>query len=147
MGNNFEFGQRSEERIATVHWNLELVLRQALSLTPFDITVTCGRRGREDQERAFADGNSKTQWPDSKHNVADDQGNEIAGRSDAVDIAPWINGTINWDDSGSFYVLGGIMLASAELMNVKIRFGGDWDGDGLTEDQGFKDLCHYEIVG
>lgn len=146
MSTHFNFGQRSLDRIETVSIDLELVLREALMISPFDFTVVCGARGQEAQESAFENGTSKTQWPDSKHNVADSDGNEIAGRCNAVDVAPWINGSIPWSDEGSFYVLAGVMMAASNIMNVPIRYGGDWSGEGLTEDQTFHDLGHYELL-
>ena len=127
--------------MSTIDSQLITVLETALSLSPFDITVVCGARSQEDQDRAFREGTSKKHWPDSLHNCPDPD-----TRSRAVDIAPWIKGTINWNDEGSFYCLAGVMLASAHLTGVSLAYGGDWDRDGLTEDQTFMDLGHYQLV-
>ena len=146
MAENHQFGDRSEKHIGTIHWNLELVIREALNLCPFDFTVVCGARGCEEQGMAYESGASKKRWPDSKHNVADKNGFEIDGRSDAVDLAPWINGDIPWQDEGSFYMLAGCVLAAAALMNIRVRSGCDWNGNGLSEDQTFRDLGHFELT-
>ena len=31
-------------------------------------------------------------------------------------------------------------------MNIKIRWGGDWDSDNIMKDQTFNDLPHFEII-
>ena len=137
----FNWSHRSLEKIDTCQEELGTVLQTALSLSPFDITVICGARGIQEQQEAFESGASKKHWPDSMHNCPDP-----AQLSRAADIAPWINGTINWKDEGSFYVLAGVMLASANLVGVRLAYGGDWNHNGLTEDQGFNDLGHFYLL-
>ena len=66
--------------------------------------------------------------------------------SDAVDFAPWIGGTIDWKDDGSFRVMAGAILHVASKLGIKLRWGGDWDKDGLTRDQTFQDIGHIERV-
>jgi len=61
----------------------------------------------------------------------------------AVDVAPY---PIDWDDLGGFYMFAGYVLRVAETMGIKIRYGGDWDGDRKTTDQRFKDLPHFELL-
>ena len=49
--------------------------------------------------------------------------------------------------------LGGLMIATAKKLGVKIRWGGDWNGDhkfsgrGKRSDksQTFDDLVHFEV--
>jgi hypothetical protein len=31
-------------------------------------------------------------------------------------------------------------------MEVKLRWGGDWDSDKDTKDQNFNDLPHFELI-
>lgn len=134
---SYSYGVRSSERLATLDPRLEVVLRDALALQVRDITIICGHRDKVAQNEAFAAGLSKKQWPDSKHN---------SFPSCAVDIAPWIHGTINWKDEGSFYGLWGVIMSASSLAGIPVRCGCDWDGDGLTEDQTFMDIGHYELV-
>jgi len=42
-------------------------------------------------------------------------------------------------------MLAGVMLNAAQEMGIRVRWGGDWDGDGSTKDQTFHDLGHYEL--
>lgn len=137
----YRFGSRSQGRLDTCHPDIRGILKTAIERAPFDFTVVCGARDKAAQDEAFATGMSKKRWPESKHNVVSD------GLSLAVDVAPWIKGTIPWNDEGSFYVLAGCILSAAKCRGVKMRYGGDWDRDGLTEDQSFMDLGHFELVG
>lgn len=144
---SYAWGSRSRSRRDTCHPDLARVLDRAIMISPRDMTIVCGARGRDAQEEAHATGASTKHWPDSKHNVADQDGNEIPnGKSRAADLAPWIHGTIPWSDEGSFYMMASVILVAAKLEGVRIRFGGDWDGDGLTEDQSFHDIGHVELT-
>ncbi|MFQ5990813.1 MAG: hypothetical protein ACE5NA_00110 [Nitrospiraceae bacterium] len=40
---------------------------------------------------------------------------------------------------------GGFVLGVAEMMDIPIRWGGDWDGDRTFRDQNFNDLSHFEL--
>jgi hypothetical protein len=58
-----------------------------------------------------------------------------------------INGVIPWDDTHIFAVVAGSFFAAALELGVMLRWGGDWDGDGLSKgDQRFFDYGHVEIV-
>ena len=61
----------------------------------------------------------------------------------AVDVAPY---PINWSDKERFYFFAGYVKATADQMKIKIRWGGDWDGDTKVRDQTFMDLPHYELI-
>ena len=139
---SFVYGARSTAHLATCHPDLRRVAKTALVVSPIDITIVCGLRPRQAQDEAFAMGLSKKRWPDSRHNGVMPDYDE----STALDFAPWINGTINWNDEGSFYVVGGVLLAAAKIEEVNVRGGWDWDRDGLTEDQSFMDIGHLELV-
>ena len=138
MAKHHQFSMRSKEHLATVHPDLEVLCRNALYVLPFDLTVTCGARSEEDQEKAVAEGRSKVHWPHGKHNVKD--GEEFAT---AVDIHPY---PIDFKDVRRYYMLAGAMIANADELDISIRWGGDWDGDGNLKDQSFNDLPHFELV-
>lgn len=46
-----------------------------------------------------------------------------------------------------FYYLGALVRKTAEVLNITIRWGGDWDSDTDFFDQTFNDLVHFELVG
>jgi len=133
----YSFGAASMARLTECDNPLQNVLRRAIIISPFDFTIVTGHRNEARQEAAFRAGHSKKHFPDSKHNSLPSQ---------AFDVAPWINGTITWNDEGSFYVLAGVILAASVMEGVDIRYGGDWNRNGLTEDQTFMDLGHFERV-
>jgi peptidoglycan L-alanyl-D-glutamate endopeptidase CwlK len=73
-------------------------------------------------------------------------------RSDAVDVAPY---PIDWQAPGRFHVLAGHMMMAFRVLQqeeqvedtLRLRWGGDWDGDGELDDQQFDDLPHFELIG
>ena len=134
MAAHHAFGAKSEAHLATVHPELADACRHALQASPFDLTVTCGRRSKADQEQAVREGRSKVHWPHGNHNTR--QPAELAR---AVDIHPY---PIDFKDTRRYYILAGLMLA---VSNVPLRWGGDWDGDGQLTDQTFNDLPHFEV--
>jgi peptidoglycan L-alanyl-D-glutamate endopeptidase CwlK len=134
-----QFGPRSLERLNTCHPDLQRVMRAAIASGP-DFSIICGHRGKAEQDEACAKGLSKTPFPTSKHNAVP---------SLAVDIAPY---PIDWKDEARFVALARHVLAVAAELGVKLRWGGDWDGDGMTRSEGdtderFVDLPHFELRG
>lgn len=140
---NYGWSFNSKARLYTCHLHLQAVANQLIKNAPMDVTIVCGARGKEDQNRWFDAGYSKVRFPDSKHNVGD---GAPRAESHALDFAPYVGGSIPWDDEGSFYALAGAWLTTANRMGIRLRYGGDWDRDGLTEDQTFMDLGHIEIL-
>ncbi len=126
------FGKNSERNLETCHTDIQIILREAIKT--IDFSVISGHRGPKEQNEAFISGNSKLKYPESKHN---------GFPSKAVDIVPY---PCNYNDLGSFYLLAGYITRVAEEKGIKIRHGGDWDGDWKTKDQTFNDLGHFEIV-
>ena len=144
---SFAFGKSSTAKLDTVHHELRETAVHALSWGIYDFTIVWGWRNEEQQEQAFLSGNSTKHFPDSKHNFMDAEGKPL---SDAFDFAPWCrlpDGKmgIPWKDSHAFAVVGGIILAAArDLGYSHLRYGGDWDMDGLTTDQTLMDWGHVE---
>lgn len=140
--NRFKFGARSIARLETCDPQLQLVMHAAMDWQLMDFTVLVGHRDQVEQDDAFERGASKLRWPNSKHN---------ADPSLAVDIAPW---PVRWGDDGQtkvkdigqFYRLAGIVLTTASLVGVPVRWGGDWNMNGDVYDQAFDDLVHFELV-
>ncbi len=126
------FGARSEAALATADERIQRVFREVVK--GWDCTVICGHRGQEAQDLALAMGKSKKPWPMSKHNAVP---------SLAVDVSPY---PIDWHDENRFYYFAGYVKAVAERLGIKIRYGGDWDGDMELKDQSFFDLDHFELA-
>jgi peptidoglycan L-alanyl-D-glutamate endopeptidase CwlK len=137
----YQFGRSSRIELETVKAPLRAVCQRALSYGVMDATVIQGRRPKAEQDRYYALGKSKVQWPNGKHNTLHPE--ELA---EAVDIAPYINGTVSWDWKHCL-VWAGLMLAAAAELGYKIRWGGNWNMDGEpVTDQDFQDLVHFEVV-
>ena len=126
------FSKLSQERLDSCAPQLRLVMRAVLEQQ--DCTILCGHRNQEDQEKAFAEGKSKLHWPHGRHN---------SFPSYALDAAPY---PIDWTDRERLILFAGRVLGTAAMMGVNLRWGGDWDGDGLTKDETFQDLVHFELI-
>jgi hypothetical protein len=141
MSKTFKFGKTSLSRIETCKPDLENLFKRVVST--YDCSILCGTRTRQEQDLAYNTKRSKVKWPNSKHN---------SNPSSAVDVAPY---PIDWGEKGTaeqrrkaiarFYHFAGYVKAMADVMNIKIRWGGDWDGDNNFADQRFDDLVHWEL--
>ena len=123
------FGKRSKERLKGVDRRLVSVLNELIKI--MDVTIIEGLRSEQRQEKLLKAGSTKTKF--SKH---------IEGK--AVDLAPY---PIDWNDRDRFHYMGGMIRGIAKQLNIPVRWGGDWDGDGETKDNSFDDLVHVEIKG
>lgn len=122
----------SISRLKTCHPLLQKIVETVAA--KHDIAVLCGHRGEVDQRNAVRDGKSKLQWPNSRHN---------SYPSRAVDIAPL---PLNWEDHESFCRLAGVVKKVASDLGITLRWGGDWDRDGVAREKGENDLVHFELV-
>ena len=100
----------------------------------FDCSIICSHRSEAEQEKAYKNHKSKLQFPHSKHNSLP---------SKAVDVLPF---PVDWKNTEKMRELAAVVLETAKELNIKIRWGGDWDMDGDTSDNKFNDLAHYELV-
>lgn len=128
----YKYGKTSKDRLATCDHRLRIIFEEAIKI--MDIAILEGHRNKETQNKAYEDGNSKLQWPDSSHNSLP---------SRAVDAAPY---PIDWNNRERFFMMAGLVIAIGHSKGKKIRWGGDWNMDGETTDNGFDDLVHFEIV-
>ncbi len=126
------FGERSRSVLATVDPRLQEVCK--LVIQNYDFTVLEGYRTDERQEALFRDGKTTKRAGESNHNLVP---------SKAVDIAPW---PLDWDDRARFFLLAGFMYQAAAGLGIRLRWGGDWNGNWDHTDQTFHDLPHFEIV-
>lgn len=126
------FSKQSLDKLATVDRRLYDIATDAIKI--MDFTIITGHRDQAEQDADYAAGRSKLKWPDGKHN---------ASPSKAYDLAPF---PVNWKDLSRFYVLAGIILACAASRGVKIRWGGNWNGDFDLVNNKFQDIGHFELV-
>jgi peptidoglycan L-alanyl-D-glutamate endopeptidase CwlK len=129
MTEGFKFGGTSRRRLNTCHPQIVAVMEEALSTSEIDFTIVCGHRGKEDQEKAFAAGASKVRFPSSRHN---------AMPSEAVDVCPWVEGKLAWDNVTAYHDLAMHIKETAARLGVKITWGGEWTK--------FVDKPHFELT-
>ncbi len=133
------FSDTSAERLFTCEVRLRKLFNKVVQHR--DCTILEGKRSQIVQDEYFETGRSKVKWPDGKHNK---------NPSEAADVAPypippnW--GEDHWKDMVIFYEFAAIVRYEAAKLGIKIRWGGDWDGDGDYRDQTFDDLVHFELV-
>jgi len=124
----YKFGKRSRQRLKGVDTRLINVLNELIKM--MDVTIIEGVRTKERQAELLKQGATKVKY--SKH---------MEGK--AVDLAPY---PIDWENRDGFYYMGGMIRGIAKQLNLRIRFGGDWDSDGDTKNNNFDDLVHIEIL-
>ncbi len=127
-----KFSERSMSKLETCDPALQKVFLEVVKT--FDCTVFTGRRGKEQQDELFRQGKSQVKFPFSMHNTYP---------SKAADVAPY---PIDWKDRERAYYFAGYVLGIAQSMGIKLRFGGDWDGDWEVKDNSFDDLWHFELI-
>lgn len=119
-----KFSPASLEKLDTCHPQLKELFLEVIKHR--DCTIICGHRGEVDQEKAFASGNSKSHYGQSKHNFYP---------SCAVDVMPY---PVNWEDMNGLREFAGFVQGMAVAMGIDIKWGGHF--------QGFFDGPHYELV-
>lgn len=134
-----KFSGRSKARLDTCHPDLQKVMNAVVEI--FDISVLEGLRDEATQNEYQRQGKSRLRWPNSKHNSE-----AVPPVSHAVDIAPYIPGIgIDWNNEKMFHYMAGIVMAVAHSLNIKIRWGGDWNRNQYSGDEKFLDMVHFEL--
>lgn len=135
----YSYGNESKLLLTQARQGLQIVFFEAIQYV--DIKILQTYRDEEEQGEYFRTGRSKVEFPYSKHNRLP---------SSAVDWAPWpIPDKWGEDDpkeKAKYYYVGGILMAIGHSKGIKLRWGGDWDGDADFNDQTFDDLGHIEEV-
>ncbi len=119
----YAFGARSLARLDGVHPDLVRVMKRAIGCSVLDFSIIEGKRTLATQKKYFAAGATRTM--NSRH---------LTGH--AVDVAPYVGGTIRWDWP-LYHQLAAIIKKTADDEDVPITWGGDW--------RSFKDGPHWEL--
>ena len=124
----FKLGARSLERLKGVHPDLVKVVKRALELTEYDFSVIEGVRSIETLRAYVEKGVSKTM--NSRH---------LTGH--AVDLYP-VGRPTPWDRCHN---VAAAMLAAAKELGIHVRWGGDFNENGRSDDESFYDGPHFEL--
>lgn len=145
------YGKTSLSRLNTCHKDLQEVMRLVISILPYtcpdsglvitDCGIIEGHRGQLLQDTYFEQQKSQVKFPNGKHNTIP---------SMAVDTLPMSRGKYMWSDKDLQEAYAKLVMGVAEKVGVKLRWGADWDGDGIRvdkdNDEKFFDGPHFELV-
>lgn len=124
----YKWGKKSSDLLATCDKRLQDLANMMLERSDFDLTITAGYRGKEEQEKALKDGKSKAKFGQSKHNVFP---------SRAIDICPY---PINWDsDDRRWQEMALNAMWCAGKLGFEITWGGSF--------KSISDKPHFELKG
>ena len=126
------FGKRSKENLTSCDKQLQNVFNEVIKYV--DCSVLEGYRDERRQNKLFQEGKTKVQYPMGRHN---------SSPSRAVDVTPY---PVDWDDRVRQTLFAGFVLGIARSMDIRLRWGGDWDMDFKVMDNRFDDFPHFEII-
>ncbi len=127
----YEFSKQSLANLKTCDKRLQKLFNEVIK--QFDCSIIGGYRSNSKQEDYFKQGLTKLRGGESKHNLQPSQ---------AVDVCPY---PIDWSNHKRYILFAGYVKGIASQMNIKIRWGGDWDSDNIMKDQTFNDLPHFQL--
>jgi peptidoglycan L-alanyl-D-glutamate endopeptidase CwlK len=138
----YKLGPASRKKLEGLHPNLVAVVNRAIEVTTQDFTVLCGVRTLEEQKELYAQGRTKpgdiVTWTlNSRHLPAAD------GLGRAVDLAPY---PIDWKTLSKFDAISAAMMQASNELGIPIRWGADWDQDGIARERGETDSPHFELA-
>ena len=125
------FGNSSKKRLETADKRLQKVFNEVIKYV--DCSVLEGHRSQERQDRLYEEGKTKVKYPNGRHNDSP---------SRAVDVTPY---PVDWDDRERQTLFAGFVLGISRSMEIRLRWGGDWDMDFEVQDNKFDDFPHFEI--
>jgi peptidoglycan LD-endopeptidase CwlK len=142
---SYSFSKMSLSKLETCHEDLQKIMKEAISRSVVDFGISEGQRNLARQHELYKKGLSRIDGINrlGKHNLTP---------SMAVDVYAFVQGRGNWDDAHLGYLAGVIIQVAKELLDKgeishKLRWGGDWDSDGVIAiDHSLKDLPHYELI-
>ena len=148
-----KYGRASNIRKATCVQELQDIADDVIFQLPWtdsisgitinDVSFVCGYRNEVEQDLALKLGFSRVQWPDGNHNTLP---------SPAMDLVPYHaeRPHIRWQNIDEMEALNRLVMQCAEKRGITLRWGGDWDRDGIRVDrdstESLLDGPHYEIV-
>lgn len=138
----YSFSLKSKDNLKGVDTDLVAVVYLALYLSSVDFGVIEGRRTPERQQQLYAQGRTTpgpivTYTLESKHLLGE-----------AVDLAPVNPSTkkLDFEYEDGFMEIGRAMKEASAMLNIPIKWGWDWDNDGITQEKGEFDGPHFELV-
>lgn len=154
--NGFKFGATSLKRLEGINPRLRKVVDRALEIAEEDFMVIEGVRTKEQAWANWGKGRTAAQcqaagvptkyaqpsaakvtWLTNPLNSKHISGN-------AVDLAP---SPLDWNDLKRFDKMASVMFKASAELRIPIRWGADWDNDGVFREKGETDSPHFELAG
>jgi len=145
----YKFGKKSLQKLARCHPDLQKIMKVAISRSKIDFGITEGYRSIARQKELFDEGKSKIDGITKmgKHNY------QPALAADIYIYHPDLETRrkLAYDKKHLSYVAGLVDAVAEELFDKgittkKIRWGANWDSDGIIDyDQSFDDFPHFEL--
>lgn len=138
----YRLSKLSLSRLDGVHPGIVAVVKLAITITTQDFFVLEGVRSKARQEQLYAQGRTKpgpivTWTRNSRHFIGSD------GFGHAVDLVPY---PVDWDTPSKFDAIASAVFKASLSVGVRIRWGADWDADGILRERGESDSPHFEDV-
>ena len=150
----FNLSQKSLDKLVGVDERLQRVVKRAIQLSKQDFMVLEGVRTRQQCMVNYGKGRTiaqcvakgvPAQYANPNAAKVTWLNNPFASKhcdGKAVDLVPY---PVDWNDLKKFDAIAQAMLQAAKELNVPIRWGADWDGDGKPRERGESDSPHFEI--
>lgn len=129
------FSKISRQRLASCDIRLQALFNEVIK--DYDCIIIEGHRSR-----AAHEANLKKDPPTTWTTYEKSKHSKIP--SLAVDAMPY---PLDWDDRARCIQFARRVQAVAKRLGLRVRWGGDWDGDGDMKDQTKHDLPHFELAG
>ena len=132
-------GNASKAKLKGVHQKLVKVIEEAIKDTPIDFSVISGVRTTEEQKALYAQGRTKPGSIVTKADGVKNKSNhqvKADGLGHAVDICPYVNGKLDWNNMNNFKLITTHIKDVAKCLGVDISCGIDWK---------FLDAPHIEL--
>jgi peptidoglycan L-alanyl-D-glutamate endopeptidase CwlK len=142
----YVYGRKSLAVFGELHPTMQRVFMEVLRHR--DHSLLDGVRTIAEQQHYVDTGASKTM--NSRHLPRDpetgirrDDGKGVAWAVDGVPypFVGWKHPRVSQD----LIYFGGFVVGVAKEMGIELRYGGDWNMNGLISDNGFMDLDHWEL--
>ncbi|MGB5850230.1 MAG: M15 family metallopeptidase [Ignavibacteriaceae bacterium] len=135
----YQYSKSSLKKLESTHPDLQHLFKQVIKV--IDCTIIYGLRTLEQQKDLYAQGRTRPGRIVTNLDGIIKRSKHQDGL--AVDVVPY---PIDWENRERFVYFAGVVKGIAGTMNIKIRWGGDWDGDNELSDQTWMDLPHFELI-
>jgi len=146
----YKLGKGSLKKLESVHHDLVKIINLAITRTPVDFGISEGHRTLERQKEFYDQGKSKIDGisKKGKHNYSPSLAIDLYAYHPNLETRKKIA-----YDVPTLCIIAGVIISCADELKAKgdikhsIRWGGNWDNDGvILYDQSFDDLPHFELI-